>query len=175
LVFEGYSEPAFVDVAVVDASFLDDESGAANAMTKANSLVSDRDAEGWSYYYSRTAQETSEPELKGLFARRALWCSDKAIAYAAPRHQPTFGLHLGAGELRSMLGENDMALAQYRLAVDEDHNPDEWRAEALLAECYLGHGDISSAFNYADRAFENAPASAKASVGELRDRISRGH
>jgi tetratricopeptide (TPR) repeat protein len=175
LVFEGYSEPAFVDVAVADAVFLDDESGAANAMARANGLVSDADAESWTYYFSQSAEATPEPDLRGLFARRALWCSDRAIAYAALRRQPAFGLHLHAGELRSMLGENDRALAQYRLAVDEDHNPDEWRAEALLAQCYLGSGDISSAFTYADRALESAPASAKASVAELRDRIGRAH
>jgi tetratricopeptide (TPR) repeat protein len=171
LAFKPAEEFALVDMAALDELLLNDPIGAADALKRADTLVPDRAASDWFDYYAQESARSSLPEFRRFYAKRALWCCGEALESAARQNQSEFSLIVRRGMLHSSLGELRLALADYRLAVNEDHDPDDWKAEALLAQTYGELGDRDSAIWHAGEAIDKAPEGVRPTLEALRARV----
>ncbi len=155
--FKPVEEYALVDLAAVDGIFLADPIDETEALKQANALVPDGEAGGWFDAYVQASSLARNPDLGRFYARRAFWFFDRAVDSAKRNRQPTFSLLLRSGVFHYRLGELRPAQADLQAAANEDHDPDVWKAESLLAATLRGLGDPQSAVVHMERAIEGAP------------------
>jgi tetratricopeptide (TPR) repeat protein len=172
LEFEPWSEVALVDLAAADDMYLGDVSEAADALKRANALIPDRESNEWFDFYAQLSLASRYPEIRRFYARRAFWCRDEALQYAGRQRQSVFSLRLRGAMLHYRFGELAPALDECRLAANDEHNADEWQAEALLAAIFNELGNRVSAAEHVRKAIQEAPEEKRASLDALRARLN---
>jgi hypothetical protein len=170
--FEPRSEVAMTELSAVESIYLADPKDAADELTNANMLVSDRDAEGWFVFYARASATSRNVQFGRFYGDRALWFSEKALAFASGNGKPTFSLNLRTGLLHFGLGEFRLSSDDFKRAANEDHDPEDWKAEAYLAQSLSRLGEREGALLHLGKAITRAPAGVRKELEALRSELS---
>jgi hypothetical protein len=170
--FEPGEQIVIIDRALVASVFLDDQPGAEAGIKRADTLVSDQDAEGWSAFYQQSCFDARQPPIRRFYAQRGLAYCSRALTWAAREAKPRFPIDLCEGMLRLELGERSLALAAFQRAAGDGDIHDGWKAEAMLAQIWADLGDQAAALTHAQLAFKGAPEGKRAALESLRRRLS---
>lgn len=171
LAYKPTAEVTLVDLAAVDQIFLNCRQSTAEMLKRADALVSARDASAWFDFFVSLSSGCHSEDLGRFYMQWAFRCCDRALEDAGRRHQSCLSLLLRRGRLHFQLGEPSLALADFQRAIIEDHDPDEWEAEALLGQVLANMGKRDSAIWHVNQAIAKAPKQMQPSLHILQAEI----
>jgi len=162
-------ELAWVEAAMAD-QYLGKESDALAKERIANEITASRNTEGWADVYYSIAPLTTSADLRKKFAQRGAEIYER-LANNCRSPADGFDYRLRQAILFIVAADSDKAIAASKRALTLAPPGRAWEAEKILAESYLGLGDIMAALNTIDFAISHAPSASRPQLLQLRDNI----